>query len=1754
MSTQSQNLLEISTSMGKVPRATTTGSVMAPAYGASARKRRNSNQLELFASLFIDPAQTLATIDGQAEQVKVEDGRENPPADDYSYALAEPLPADGRGVAQLQPSAGSDLACGSASNGGSLPVAVGGEDAVPGRMGDGDAGMPAFDIEFEERPTRDFRITHAHRIGQGGPHEKARDNINAIKLLQKLEGENRDATDEEKAALARYVGWGALSQLFDWYPLPEWKQTAEELKATLSEDELESAKASTPNAHFTSPIVIAAIWDAMKRLGLPKGATILEPSLGVGHFFGMMPEELAPAERTGVELDRLTARIAQKLYSDSTIFAQGFEETQLPDDYFDCVIGNVPFGNYAVHDPTYKRPLTRAVHDYFFAKSLDKLRPGGVMALITSRYTMDKQDEFIRSYINEGAELIGAIRLPNTAFKGNAGTEVTTDILFLRKRSREVEPCGQSWRGLEEIETKDGPIAINEYFARNPERMLGEMRLNGTMYRGGEPTLNGTLTPEMLHRAVAALPEGVFVPRDRQRPPPLQRHAEYFEGVKDGAFAEREGELFIRNGAVFEPADISGSSAARVKAMMAVRDAVRYVFKTQLEDAPEEQIVDARRMLGRMYDAFSGRYGPLSSRENIRAFAGDPDHPLLLSLEHYDPETKRARKAAIFERRTLERTKSAEHVETAAEALAICLNETGDIHWERMVQLTGRPEKQLQRELGALVYKNPSGQWETADRYLSGNVREKLMAAQAAGSLCKDYERNVEALEAVQPADLLPGDISARLGSSWIPPSDVRDFVMELLSIPKSGVSIVHCGAIATWTLSADTYVTTCVANTTTYGTNRTKATELIEDALNGRTPTVYDQIDKDTRIINQAETLAARERQQQLKEKFSEWVWRDEARAQRLARHYNDTFNNIRLRTFDGSHLTFPGMNKHILRAGDLDKHQKDAVWRMLQSDTTLLGHVVGAGKTWEITAGAMEMRRLGLASKPMIVVPNHLVEQWGAAFLMLYPQANIFVAGREHFAAQNRQKAMARIATGNYDAVIVPHKAFELLPVSDETFDSFVGKQLSQLESAIYEAKADKGDNRRIVKELEKAKKRLAAKIKERADREGKDNALTFEELGVDQLFVDESDLYKNLGFVSKMNRIAGLPNSESNRALDMFIKTGYVRERNGGRGVVFATGTPISNTMAEMYTLQRYLAPEMLAAAGVEHFDAWAANFGEAVTSLELAPDGSGYRMHTRFAKFVNLPELLSMFHSFADIQTADMLKLPRPEIEGGKPHVIASPCSPELKEFVQTLVDRAQKIKSGGVDPRRDNMLKVTGDGRKAALDMRLVGLKASDDANTKIARAIGKIHHTWEATRDKRLTQLVFCDLSTPHPGRFNVYDDIRGKLIARGIPANEIAYIHDAETDAQKKTLFDAVNAGRIRILIGSTEKMGAGTNVQKRLKALHHLDAPWRPRDIEQREGRILRQGNDNPSVDIFRYVTEGSFDAYMWQTLETKARFIQQVMNGSVTVRQAEDLEGGVLTYAEIKAIASGNPAVIEKVKVDTEIRKLDQLRSSHINQQHNIRWQVRNIPDRIRRAREVADRIAADIKTRDANTSEEFTMTVGSRTFSGKGAREEAAHALNEVVHSWRNDQTVQARARFRGLDILSRGHAFEADNEPEIFVRGAQTYRAQFNPENPLGTIQSIEHAVRALDRRQQEEHEEIERQQNALAEYNSQLNRPFEHEQRLKELLVKQAELDAALDLDKSEQQVAPDNSDNEKEAAPTFVGRLTSERRTEMAL
>jgi N12 class adenine-specific DNA methylase len=1714
-----------------------------------------TNQLDLFSEA---PKQTPAPI-GNAPLRTSGGAQARPrPPQQLDFGAWEPLPAeDVPRIPPPPPAPASNGENGVTVHPPPLQPDIGAQDGASSGTATRDRRDPSaervLDIEPEEKPSRDFRIAAAHAIGQGSLHEKARDNIAAIRLLKTLEAENREADNDEKPVLARYVGWGAMPNVFRPHPPDEWRNTAVGIKELLSGPEYESARASTPNAHFTSPEVIEAIWSGLQRIGLGKGGQILEPAMGVGHFFGLMPESMQGGHRTGVELDAITARIARKLYPDATIFEKGFEETPLPDNYFDAVLGNVPFGDYAVHDPAIKYPLTRAIHDYFFAKSLEKLRPGGVMALITSRYTMDKQADTIRRHLAEQADLLGAIRLPNTAFKGNAGTEVTTDILFLRKRAAGAPPTGHAWRSLQTIDSPDGPIAVNEYYARHPEMMLGKMKLQGTMYSAGEPTCEGQLSPELLASAVQSLPEGAYIPRDDARgPPPARPDAlpdhNAFNGIKDGAYAARDGAIVIRNGNRFEPTGISGPAAARVKGMMAVRDAVRLVFRTQLDDAPEERIIEARKLLNNIYDSFVARYGALSCRDNRRAFASDPDLPLLLSLETYDPETKRAHKTAIFQRRTLERHKVAEHVETAAEALAISLNERGRIHWPLMQKLAERSPKQLQRELDGLVYRNPEGEWETADRYLSGDVRAKLSTAQAAAALDPSYRRNVEALKEVQPTDLLPGDISARLGSSWIPALDVRTFVAELLDIPEHTITVSHSGAIATWALSLDSISKSNVSNTTAWGTPRALASDLIDDALNGRTPTIYDQINKDTRVVNQQETIAAREAQQKIGDRFSEWIWQDEERARHLARLYNDTFNNIRLRTYDGSHLTFPGMDRSLLRRNDLDKHQKDAVWRALQSDNTLLAHCVGAGKTAVMAASAMEMKRLGLAAKPMMVVPNHLVEQWGAAFLALYPHAQIFVAGRDAFAAGNRKKAMSRIATGHYDAVIVSHSSFEKLPVSDETFERFVGKQIEQLEEAIVEARAEKGDNRRIVKELEKAKKRLTTRLKDRADRENKDDAITFEQMGIDRIFVDESDLYKNLGFTSKMTRIAGLPNTESNRALDMYMKTRYLAERNGG--IVFATGTPISNTMAEMYTLQRYLAPETLRAAGVEHFDAWAANFGEAVTALELAPDGSGYRMHTRFAKFVNLPELLSMFRSFADVQTADMLHLPRPATQGGKPHITAAPGSPELKAYVETLVNRAQRLRASKTDPAIDNMLKITGDGRKAALDMRLVSPTAQP-GDTKVRRAAEKIHDIWAGGKEKRLTQLVFCDLSIPNPDRFNVYDEVRDSLIAKGIPAKEIAYIHDAETDLQKKTLFDAVNAGRVRILLGSTEKMGAGTNVQKRLIALHHLDAPWRPRDIEQREGRILRQGNDNPEIQIHRYVTEGSFDAYMWQVLETKARFINQVMNGSVTVRQAEDLEGGALTYAEIKAIASGNPAVMEKVKVDTEIRKLDQLRASHINQQHNIRWQVKSLPEQIERARKYHAAVAADILARDASANEDFTMQVGNRVFTGKGAREEAGDALNAVVLSWRDDKTVQARGHFKGFEILSRGSAYK-DGEPDLFLRGQETYKANLNPDNPLGTIASIEHTLRGLDRRAEDQHHEIERQEKALADYRTQLGRPFEHEGRLKDLLAKQAQLNACLDLDKHEGQIVDEPREPEDEGVA--VGARRPSRRAPAVL
>ena len=1616
----------------------------------------------------------------------------------------------------------------------------------PGRGGSAPTLVRSINPRPEPTLVRDLRITAAHGIAEGNLKQKAQANLAAIRTLKIIEAESRPATPEEKGVLVKYTGWGAMPNAFASQPSREWQSVCDELLELLTSDEYASARASTPNAHYTSPEVIQAIWQAMERFGLEPSAHILEPSLGIGHFFGLMPETLHPGtRRTGVELDSITARIAARLYPDSTVHAKGFEDTSLPKNFFDAVIGNIPFGNYPVYDPAYRRSphLTRAIHDYFLVKCLDVTRPGAVVAVITSRFTMDKIDSTVRRHLSEGSILLGAVRLPNTAFKENAGTEVTTDILFLQKRSPEIPRSSQGWIELKTIETADGPMQINEYFARNPEMMLGHMGMDSGQY-GSAPALIGSLKPSDLTKAVSLLPAAVCKSRTSQsRGPQVSLGQVPAVGeVKEGGLADHQGQIVVRRGEVFQPLKLPATLCARIRGMLQVRDAVRDVFRTQLADEADGTIAEARRHLNRTYDFFISRFGPLNERENVKAFAGDPDHPLLLSLEEFDPETKQATKTPVFYRRTLERYRPVDRVERASEALLISLNETAQISWPRMEALTGRSSFELQDELGPLIYRNPEGgAWETADQYLSGNVRSKLGVAQASAQIDPAYQRNVEALTSVQPKDLGPSEIEARLGASWIPPSDIRDFLTELLDVPRATVKVGYAESIATWTVELDYSAKYAVNNTTAHGTARFRASELIEQSLNGRTPTAYDEDADGNRTVNQPETIAAREKQQQLKDRFRDWVWESRERAERLSKEYNFSFNNIRLREFDGSHLSLPGMVRASLRDGDLAPHQKNAVWRILQGGSPLLAHVVGAGKTWTMTAAAMELRRLNLAKKPMFVVPNHLVDQWGAEFLKLYPQARLLVAGKDDFATGNRQQAMARIATGNYDAVIVSHRSFEFLPVSDEYFNRFVEKQLAELNGEIGVAKESKDDHRRLVKELEKAKKRLTVRLRKRADRDSKDRTLTFEELGVDQLFVDEADLYKNLGYVTKMNRIAGLPNSDSNRAFDMFLKVRYAQEQSSGRGVVFATGTPISNTLAEMYTVLRYLAPEMLSERNVEHFDSWAANFAEAVTSLELAPDGSGYRMHSRFAKFINLPELLSMFRTVADVQTADMLNLPRPDLENGRPGIASAPASPELKAFIRTLTERAERLRKGYVDPTVDNMLKITGEGRKAALDLRLVDPTVEADTETKIDLAVSRIVKIWKATQDARSTQLVFSDLSTPDPGRFNVYHDVRSKLVSAGIPDREIAFIHDAATDTAKKLLFDAVNSGRVRVLLGSTEKMGAGTNVQRRLVALHHLDAPWRPRDIEQREGRILRQGNSNKQVQIFRYVTEGSFDAYMWQTLETKARFIQQVMRGETSVRSAEDLESGALTYAEIKAIASGNPAVVEKIKIDTEVRKLDQLRAIHANQQRHIRWEIRDLPRQITEAKQHLAVIEVDIATRNANEFDEFRMIVGNRVFSGKGAREEAAKALTFTVLSWRDDPTMQVRGAFRGFEILSKGRIGgfgllqEDDRVPELYVRGRATYSANLNATNPIGTVQSIEHTLRNLDKLATEQQNHVARIKKQLADYQSQADRPFEHEERLKQLLARQSEINSLLDLDKGDQQGADSGTDSKDE-------------------
>ncbi|MEP6672014.1 MAG: DEAD/DEAH box helicase family protein, partial [Chthoniobacter sp.] len=1437
--------------------------------------------------------------------------------------------------------------------------------------------------------------------------------------MQRLDAERRSATDDEQRALVKYVGWGGIPQVFADFGPPEWHEEREQLKRLLTPDDYAAARASTLNAHYTSPTVITGIYEAVERLGFA-GGRVLEPALGVGHFFGLMPAEIAARSRlTGIELDPLTASIARHLYPDADVRAQGFESARLVEGSFDLAISNVPFGDYKVSDPEFDE-RNFLVHDYFFAKGLQQVRPGGLLVFITSKGTLDKVNSGLRGYLFDQAELVGAIRLPNTAFKQNANTEVTTDIIFLRKLAEGEKPGGAPWLTLAEHVNADGTaFQINEYFAARPHMMLGQMALEGTMYRGNDPALvpDGRDLGAALREAVKLLPEGIYRAREHTHGP--QANAEEAilapDYVKENAFTLHDGMLAVRTGATLTPLEKTpDETARRIRGLIKVREAVREVLRKQLQDADDGEILRTRRHLNLQYDVFVSRFGAVNDNANRRAFRPDPDYPLLCSLEDYNEETKRAEKTAIFRERTIQRAQAPRFAETPKDALVLALNATGRADLATMEALLSRPSEEFLPELKGMVFRNPqSEQWETDDQYLSGDVRSKLEDARAAASADAQYRENVTALEAVQPADLSASEIDARLGAVWIPATDIEAFARTLLG--SEGITIQHAAAIGTWFVRADYAARGTVANTTEWGTTRYSSIELIQDALNLKTPTVYDSDPKtDARIINPQQTEGARDKMDKIKERFKGWIWEDDERRERLCRKYNDEFNSVRLRVFNGSHLTLPSSSQQI----QLHPHQKNAVWRIVQSDNTLLAHVVGAGKTYTMVATGIELKRLGLATKPMFVVPNHMLGQFSTELLMLYPTANILVAGKEDFEASKRARLFSRIATGNWDAVIVTHSSFEKIPVSVETRKDFIGEQIHEIKQAIREQRSERGT--RLVKELERVQKRLTAKLESLSAEHKKDNTLTFEELGIDRLFIDEAHKFKNLFYVTKMTRVAGLPQTASERAFDMFLKVQHIQAKNKGGGVIFSTGTPISNTMAEMFTMQRYLQMGALRRNQLQHFDSWAGTFGEIVSTMELSPDGSGYRLQSRFARFVNVPELMQQFRQVADVQTADMLKLPVPKLDQGRPVTVSAPSTPELKRFVDQLVKRTEKIKSGKVDPRDDNMLKITTEGRKGALDLRLMLPQVRDNPDSKINQAVEKVHQVWLDTTPQKGTQMVFCDLSTPKPGGrgFSVYEDVRAKLLARGIPAGEIAFIQDHDDDSAKASLFKAVREGKVRVLLGSTPKMGEGTNVQKRLAALHHLDAPWRPADIEQREGRILRQGNQNEYVKIFRYVTEGSFDAYMWQTLETKCRFISQVMTGDATMRRAEDVDAAALTYAEVKAIASGNPLVIEKAAIDAEVMRLTRLKKQHAESLYQMRSRIRSLTGSVEMCERDIANVREDLRTRTSTRGNNFSMTVQKETFTD---RVKAGRALVFLAAAMKPFQSTKAIGEIGGFPI-------------------------------------------------------------------------------------------------------------------------------------
>ena len=1585
-------------------------------------------------------------------------------------------------------------------------------------------------------PAGNFHITD-DELGQGTPKEKFRANIMAIQLLKKCEDENRNATLEEQEILSRYVGWGGLADAFD-ETKAAWETEYLELKTVLTPEEYAAARASTLNAHYTQPIVIESMYQVLENLGFTKG-NILEPSMGVGNFFGMLPENLNQSKLYGVELDSISGRIAKLLYPDANIQIKGFEKTDYPNDFFDVAIGNVPFGAYKVNDRQYDR-YNFMIHDYFLAKTIDQLCPGGVAALITTKRTMDKASPEVRKYLAERADLLGAIRLPNTAFKANAGTEVSADILFFQKRESLTKEMPE-WINLD---SDVNGITVNQYFVQHPEMILGEMKEVSGPY-GMETTcapMEGADLELQLQEAVKQIKGSMVSAVDVETE--LDEMPESIPAdpnVRNYSYTVADDQVYYRVNSLMNQVKMPAATAERVKGMVEIRDTVRELIAMQMKEfVTDEEIQKQQEKLNQVYDTYTAKYGVIGSNANKRAFSDDSSYCLLCSLEDLNEDGTLERKADMFTKRTIKKAVAVTSVETATEALALSLNERAKVDLPYMAQLTGKTEEKITEELVGVIFKNPlTDQWESGDEYLSGNVRDKLNTARTFAENHPEFTSNVRALEAVQPRDLEASEIEVRIGATWIEPSDYQDFMQETLHTPwyllQKEIQVKFSEVNGEWRITGKNADSPQNAFAyATYGTERANAYKILEDTLNLKDVRIYDKSVNENgdeiRVLNKKETMLASQKQDAMKAAFKDWIFKDQQRRERLVKVYNERFNSIRPREYDGSHLTFPGMNPEI----ELRPHQKNAVAHQLYGENVLLAHVVGAGKTYEMVAAAMESKRLGLSQKNLFVVPNHLTEQWGAEFLQLYPGANILVATKKDFEPANRKKFCARIAMGNYDAIIIGHSQFERIPISDERQEAMLRKQIDDLEMAIQSARYEQDGGRYTVKQIEKTRKTLQTRLEKLNQKEKKDQVVTFEELGVDHLYVDEAHSYKNAFLYTKMRNVAGIAQNEAQKSADMFNKCQYLDEITGGKGITFATGTPISNSMTELYVMQRYLQNSKLQNMGLGLFDSWASTFGEVVTSIELAPEGTGYRAKSRFARFYNIPELMNMFKEIADIKTSDQLKLPVPEAEYET--VVLKPTE-QQKEIVESLGERAEVVRNGGVDAAVDNMLKITNDGRKLALDQRLVNELLPDNPESKISVCAEKSYEIWKDTAAQKSAQLIFCDLSTPKgDGSFNVYDDLKRKLMEKGVPEKEIAFIHDANTEAKKTELFGKVKSGQVRFLIGSTAKMGAGTNVQDRLIALHHLDIGWKPSDLEQREGRIIRQGNHNKKVHIFRYVTESTFDSYMWQLIENKQKFISQIMTSKAPVRSCEDVDEAALSYAEVKALATGNPAVKEKMALDVDVAKLKLLKANHMNNQYRLEDDIaRNFPQQIAKLTEIIDSYKADIahfSEYKITDPEQFSMEISGKVFTEK---KEAGAALLAVCKEIKSVDAAMDIGSYQGFNMRIQFDSWS--KEFILSVKHESVAKVRLGAD-ALGNITRINNLLESYPEKLAEAEQRLETVQEQMTNAKEEVGKPFPKEEELNQKLERLSELNALLNMDEREDTETEQSESKEKEERP----------------